>query len=60
MTSGERLSQLRQSDLMPYVTVGTDSRGSVAWLVIHRDIVIECASGERAITVMNELIKSMG
>ena len=52
--------QLRQSDLMPFVTVGTDSRGSPAWLVIDRDIVVECVNGERALAVMRELIKAKG
>ena len=52
--------QLRQSDLMPFVTVGTDSRGSAAWLVIDRDIVVECVNGERALAVMRELIKAKG
>lgn len=60
MASPHRLPQLRQRDLMPYVTVGTDARGSVCWLVIDRDVVIECATGERAITVMNALMKAKG
>lgn len=45
---------------MPYVTVGTDARGSVIWLVVHRGVTIECVSGERAIAVMEGLIKSAG
>jgi hypothetical protein len=48
--------QLRQHDLMPYVTVGTDMRGSAIWIVVDRDIVIECPSGERAVRVMEHLI----
>ena len=45
---------------MPYVTVGTDKRGSACWLVIDRDVVIECVSGERAVAVMQELMKAKG
>ena len=52
--------QLRQHDLMPYITVGTDERGSACWLVIDRDVVIECVSGERALAVMEELMIAKG
>ena len=45
---------------MPYVTVGTDVRGSACWLVIDRDVMIECVSGERAVAVMQELMKAKG
>jgi rhodanese-related sulfurtransferase len=62
MTGQQRLPlpQLRQRDLMPYVTVGTDVRGSACWLVVDRDVVIECASGNRAVAVMQELMKTKG
>jgi len=60
MASKQRLPQLRQRDLMPYVTVGTDVRGSACWLVIDRDVVIECISGERALAVMKNLITAKG
>jgi len=60
MASKQRLPQLRQRDLMPYVTVGTDVRGSACWLVIDRDVVIECISGERALAVMKNLIIAKG
>lgn len=43
---------------MPYVTVGTDYRGSAIWLVVDRDVVIECASGHSAVTVMEHLLKT--
>lgn len=43
---------------MPYVTVGTDMRGSAIWIVVDRDIVIECPSGERAVRVMEHLLLS--
>lgn len=52
------LPQARQLNSMPYVTVGADARGSAVWLVVHRDIVVECVSGERAINVMKEMLKS--
>ena len=45
---------------MPYITVGTDVRGSAVWLVIDRDIVIECATGARAVAVIEHLITSKG
>lgn len=60
MADAQRLPQLRQRDLMPYVTVGTDGRGSACWLVIDRDVVIECVSGERALAVMEELMIAKG
>lgn len=52
--------QYRQRDLMPYITVSTDVRGSAVWLVIDRDIVIECVTGARAIAVVEHLISSKG
>ena len=45
---------------MPYITVGTDERGSASWLVVHRDVVIACVSGERALAVMEELMTTKG
>ena len=41
---------------MPYVTVGTNYQGGVCWLVIDRDIVIECTNGARAVAVMEHLL----
>lgn len=41
---------------MPYVTVGTDYRGSVKWLVVDRDLVIECTCGHRAVEIMEHLL----
>lgn len=58
MAGKQRLPQLSQRDLMPYVTVGTDMRGSACWLVVDRDVVIECVSGERAVAVIQELMKA--
>jgi hypothetical protein len=45
---------------MPYITVGKDARGSATWLVVHRDIIIECVNGERAIEVMKLLLTTKG
>jgi hypothetical protein len=52
------LPQLTQRDLTPYITVGTDYRGSTVWLVIDRDMIIECMSGHRAIAVLEHMIKT--
>jgi len=51
-----QLPQLKQHDLMPYITVGKNYRGGAIWLVIDRDIVIECSSGARAVAVMEHLL----
>jgi hypothetical protein len=50
--------ELSQRDLTPYVTFGTDSAGNQTWLVISRDIVVECCSGVRAVEVMEAIAKS--
>jgi hypothetical protein len=49
------MDRYRQHDLKPYITVGTDYRGSTVWLVIDRDIIIECMNGHRAIAVLEHI-----
>ena len=59
MPQGQRL-KLNQRDLTPYVTFGTDSRGNRIWLVVSRDTVIECPSGNEAVQVMEAIATSKG
>jgi hypothetical protein len=52
--------KLSQRDLTPYVTFGTDSRGNRIWLVVSRDIVVECSNGIRATEIMEAIAISKG
>jgi hypothetical protein len=52
--------QLAQSAQLPYITVGQDMRGSVCWLVVAQDQIVECLSGSRAVAVLEALLRSKG
>ena len=52
--------QFNTNQSLPYVIVGTDSRGSVCWLVIDCDLIIECTNGVRAEAVWRDLMRSKG
>lgn len=43
-----------------YITVGVDQRGSACWRVVLPDQVIECLTGDRAMTIMRALAASRG
>ena len=43
-----------------YITVGLDLRGSVCWLVVTADQIIECFSGERALAVLQAVARAKG
>lgn len=49
------ISELHES--IPQLTVGLDARGSAVWLVVAKDIAIECANGSHA-TALLSFIKS--
>lgn len=54
------LSQCSDGNRKPYVTVGTDQRGSACWVVVGNGIMIECATGERALSELNAMLVSGG
>lgn len=44
----------------PYLTVGTDSRGSTCWFVVTKDMRLSCSSGVRAVELLRAVCKSRG
>lgn len=44
----------------PYLSVGTDERGSVCWEVVGTDLRICCCSGHRAMEVLRAVCRSKG
>jgi hypothetical protein len=46
--------------VLPYITVGTDHRGSVCWKVIGADVAVRCYCGHRAVEILQMICKSKG
>jgi hypothetical protein len=44
----------------PYLTVDVDDRGSVCWVVVGGGQRVECASGVRALAVLEAMCRSGG
>lgn len=44
----------------PYLTVGTDDRGSACWIVVGLGCRIYCTTGQRALEILASLARSAG
>jgi hypothetical protein len=44
----------------PYLTVGTDNHGSTCWIVVGGGCRIGCATGQRALEILEALTRSSG
>jgi hypothetical protein len=47
-------------DVVPYITVVLDERGSAVWQVVAAGIAVNCYCGQRAMEVLRVVCKSKG
>ena len=47
-------------ELEPYLTVGTDDHGNTCWVVIGTGCRVHCATGQRALEILETLARSAG
>ena len=45
---------------MPYITVGTDARGSACWAVVGLGTIVRCYTGHHAIAVLEMMCSASG
>jgi hypothetical protein len=47
-------------ELEPYLTVGTDDHGNTCWVVVGTGCRVHCATGQRALEILETLARSTG
>ena len=47
-------------DVVPYITVAVDERGSVVWQVVTASIAVNCYCGVRATEVLRRVCQTKG
>jgi hypothetical protein len=47
-------------DVVPYITVVLDERGSAVWQVVAAGIAVNCYCGQRALEVLRMMCRSRG
>jgi hypothetical protein len=47
-------------DVVPYITVVLDERGSAVWQVVAAGVAVNCYCGQRAMEVLRVVCKSKG
>lgn len=47
-------------DVVPYITVVLDERGSAVWQVVAAGVAINCYCGQRALEVLRVVCKTKG